>query len=114
MRYPKSFDAVSRTTRRVDDLASQLKVAKEDHKQVMESHLLLGRRFQQVNAAKAGAAAMDKYHEDLARAADVSTVPLQLNASSVVYAEAGDEFEEGEYADGQPARIFETEDEDGE
>lgn len=76
----KSFDSLSRTTRRVDDLASQLKVAKEDHKQSLESHLLLGRRFELHRSAVEGAKAMAEYSENLASAAappSMALVPIE-------------------------------------
>lgn len=71
-----SFVRLSRAHSEVEDLASQLKEAKEEFKQAFESHMTIGRRFELHRSALEGAKAMDQYHEDLARAAAPASMAL--------------------------------------
>lgn len=84
-----SFVRLSRAHTTVEDLSSQVKVAKEEYKAAFEQHMTIGRRFQLAQSALEGAKAMDQYREDLARAA--APAPLRLPASNTIYAEAGEE-----------------------
>lgn len=75
-----SFVRLSRAHTAVEDLASQVKVAKEEYKSAFEQHMTIGRRFQMAQSALEGAKAMDQYHEDLARAgapASMALVPIE-------------------------------------
>lgn len=81
-----SFAALSTSTRRVEDLAGELKIAKEEHKAALESHLRLGRRFELAQSARKGAEAMaDHIERQDQAAANVKLLP----PSDTIYAGAG-------------------------
>jgi len=83
-----SFVRLSHAHSVVEDLASQIKEAKEEFKQAFESHMTIGRRFELHRSAVEGAKAMDQYRDNLASAAapSMALVPVDDGEYEVVEA----------------------------